>query len=118
MVSLIVLCTLIIVKKDGVLKNKYWITVRTEQIVLQGDVNQNQLFQMAVPLKLCISDPTYVNKVKMRLRGGSFFFNCRKFIYIFQPFVYNFSKKFTASRTHFGFTNIGSEMHSFRGTAI
>ena len=27
-------------------------------------------------------------------------------------------KKTTASQTHFGFTNIGSEMHSFTGTAI
>ena len=27
-------------------------------------------------------------------------------------------KKTSASQTHFGFTNIGSEMHSFRGTAI
>ena len=35
----------------------------------------------------------------------------------FQLFVYNFSKT-TASQTHFGFTNIGSEMHNFRGTAI
>ena len=27
---------------------------------VQGDPNQNPLFQMAVPLKLCISDPMLV----------------------------------------------------------
>ena len=41
-----------------------------------------------------------------------------KFVNIFQLFVYNFSKKTTATQIHFGFTNIGSEMRSFRGIAI
>ena len=35
----------------------------------------------------------------------------------FQLFVYNFSKS-TISKTHFGFTNVGSEVHSFSFTAI
>ena len=71
---------------------------------------------MAVYLKLCISDHILV-KPKCVLEAVVFF-NFRKFVFIFQLFVYNFSEKTSASQTHFGFTNIGSEMHSFRGTAI
>ena len=74
--------------------------------------------KMAVAQRRCILAPLLEKPAKMGLRGG-IFFNFRKFVYIFQLFVYNFSKrKTTASQTHFGFTNIGSEMLSFRGTAI
>ena len=49
----------------------------------------------------------------MCLKGSSFFFNFQKKIaYIFQLFVYNFSKKkkkTTASQTHFGYINVVSE---------
>ena len=37
---------------------------------------------------------------------------------LFQLFVYNFSKKTTASQTYFGFTNKASEVLSFRVIAI
>ena len=68
---------------------------------------------MAVPLKLGISDPMLV-KPKC-VREAVVFFNFRK---NFQLFVYNFLKKTTASQTHFGFTNMGLEMLSFKGIAI
>ena len=42
-----------------------------------------------------------VGKTEMR-------FDFQIFVYIFQLFVYDLSKKTTASQTHFGFTNIGS----------
>ena len=59
----------------------------------------------------------YVVKAKMNLRGGSFF---RK---IFNKQLKNVNKylkieKTANSQTYFDFANIGSEMHSFRGTAI
>ena len=71
---------------------------------------------MAVALKLCILDPKLV-KPKCVWEAVDFF-NFRKFVYIFELFVYNFSKKTTISQTHFGFTNLGSKMHRFRATAI
>ena len=58
--------------------------------VVQGDPNRNCLFQMAVTLKVCISNPMLV-KPKW-VTKGAVFFNFRKFVYIFQLFVYNFSK--------------------------
>ena len=70
---------------------------------------------MAVSLKLCISD--YVGKAKMRLRGGSFF-KFSKICLHFSAVCLQFFKSIIAYQTHFGFTNIGSEMHSFRDTAI
>ena len=42
-------------------------------VFLQGDPNQNFLFQMALQLKQIIFDPMLVDKVKIGLRGGSFF---------------------------------------------
>ena len=83
---------------------------------LQGDPNQNLKFVLAITLKLCISDPMLV-KPKC-VWEPSVFFNFQKFVYIFQLFVYNFSKKSATSQTHFGFTNLGSNMHRFRATAI
>ena len=71
---------------------------------------------MAVPLKLCIFDLTLV-KPKC-VWEAVVFFNFRKFVYIFQLFVYNFFKKTSTSQTHFGFTNIGSGMPTFRDRAI
>ena len=79
-------------------------------MLLQGDPNQNPLFQMAEPLKICISDPMLV-KLKCVLKAQVYF----DFSAICLQF---FKKKLTASQIHFGFTNIGSEMHIFRGTAI
>ena len=57
---------------------------------VQGDPNQYPLFQMAAPLKLCISDPMLI-KPKC-VWEAVVFFNFRKFVYIFQLFVYNFLK--------------------------
>ena len=72
---------------------------------LQGDPNQNFKCVLAITQKLCISDPMLV-KPKCVWEAYNFF--------DFQLFVYNFSKKLYASQTHFGFTNMGTEMHSFR----
>ena len=55
---------------------------------LQGDPNRNFWFQMAITLKLSISDPMLV-KPKC-VWEAVVFFNFRK---KFQLFVYNFSKK-------------------------
>ena len=50
---------------------------------------------------------------EMRLKIVHFFY-FYLFVYNYQLFVYNFSKKLFASQTHFGFTKMGSEVHSFR----
>ena len=56
-----------------IFEKKSFFHLQTTQ--LQGDPNQNPLFQMAVPLKLYISEFWhYIGKAIMRLRGGSFFF--------------------------------------------
>ena len=60
-------------------------------IKLQGDPNQNFPFQMAITLKLSYSDPMLV-KPKC-VWEAAVFPNFWKFVYIFQLFVYNFSKK-------------------------
>ena len=75
-----------------------------------------QPIQMAVLLKLCISHPILV-KPKCVWKAVVFF-NFQKFVYIFQLFVYNFSKQTTTSQTHFDFTNLWSKMHCFSATAI
>ena len=59
----------------------------------------------------------YVGKAKMSLRGSSFFFQLSK-IFQFQAVCLQFFKYTSASQTHFGFTNIRSNMHSFHSTAI
>ena len=54
-----------------------------------------------------------VGKAKTRLRGGSFFY-FQKFGYIFSCMIILFQQKpYTDSQTHFGFSNIGSNMHCF-----
>ena len=83
--------------------------VETRKSILQGDPNQNLKFVLAMILKVCISDPMLL-KPKC-VWEAVVFFNFRK---NFQLFVYNFSKKAFTSQTHFGFNNIGSEMHIFR----
>ena len=55
---------------------------------IQGDPNQNLSFQMAVTLKLFISDPMSV-KPKC-VSGTESFSNFQMFIHIFQLFVYIF----------------------------
>ena len=52
----------------------------------------------------------------MHLRGGSFSYFL-PFVYIVQLFVYIF-QKIIASQTHFGFSNMRSNMHRFSATAI
>ena len=81
--------------------------------ILQVDPNQNPLFQMAVPLKLCISDLMLV-KPKCVWEVVVFLKNCKQMT---ENFFENW-KKSTASQMHFDFTSIRLEMHSFRGTAI
>ena len=54
----------------------------------------------------------------MDLRGGSFFLkNCKQTAEKCKQIFEN-GKKTATSQTRFGFTNIGSEMQSFSGTAI
>ena len=56
----------------------------------------------------------YVGKAKRRLRAVEFFWkNCKQTAEKCKQI-----EKTTATQTHIGFTYIGSEMHSFRGTAI
>ena len=72
---------------------------------------------MAIFLKLSISDPMLV-KPKCVWEAVVFFLkNCKQTAEKCKQIFQNW-KKTTVSQTHFGFTNIGSEMHSFRGTAI
>ena len=73
---------------------------------------------MAVTLKICISDPTYIGKAKMGLRGDKLSCAVKYLFYIFQLFVCNFRKKYATSQTHFGFTSIGSNMHRSSATTI
>ena len=80
--------------------------------LLQGDPNQNLKWFLATTLKLCISDLMLVKPICVWEAYN--FFDFQLFVYNFQLFVYNFSKKLDASQTHFGFTNMGSEMHGFR----
>ena len=79
---------------------------------LQGNPNQSFPFQMAVTLKLCISDSMFV-KPKCIWEVTVFLKNCKQTA---EKCKKNWKKlkKTTASQTHFGFTNIGSEMHTFR----
>ena len=67
------------------------ILLRLRYTIIQGDPNQNCPFLRAITQKLSISDPKLV-KPKC-VREAVVFFNFRKFVYIFQLFVYNFSKK-------------------------
>ena len=72
---------------------------------------------MAVTLKVCISDPMLVKPKWVWALGGSFF-QFWKICLQFSAFCLQFFKKTASSQTHFGFANIGSEMHTFRVTAI
>ena len=79
------------------------ISVKTKNFIIIIDIKRGKVckyrmpqfknfrFQMSVPLKLCILDPLLV-KPKC-VWEAVVFFNFRKFVYIFQLFVYNFSNK-------------------------
>ena len=84
-------------------------------LFIQGDPNQNPLFQMAASLKLCISDPMLV-KPKCVWEAVDFLKNCKQTAENANKF--STINKTTAYQTHFGFANKWSEMHSFRGAAI
>ena len=62
----------------------------------------------------------YVGKAKMCFRSGSFFNVSWSFqqIEIYWWKIQLTLKKTTASQTHFGFTNLGLNMHRFCATAI
>ena len=94
----------------------FWERMNVFESIIQGDPNQNFPFQMAITLKLSSSDPMLV-KPKC-VWEAAVFFSILKFFFIFQLFVYNFSKKAATSQTHFGFINIGSKELSFGFTAI
>ena len=68
-----------------------WCNSKLGQTNLQGDPNQNSTFLTAITQKLSISDPKLV-KPKC-VWEAVVFFNFPKFVYIFQLFAYNFSKK-------------------------
>ena len=59
----------------------------------------------------------HVGKAKMCLRGGSFF-RFSKICLHFSAVCLQFFKKTATSQTHFGLTNIGSNIHRFSATAI
>ena len=73
---------------------------------------------MAITLKVCISDPAYVGKAKMGFRGGRVFLNNCKQKAENVNRLEKIGKKPAIYETHFGFSNIGSEMHTFRFIAI
>ena len=70
-----------------------------------GDPNQNCRFLRAITLKLCISDPILVKRKVVHFFLSSK--NCLHFS------VACLQEKSTTSETHFGFTNMVSEVHSF-----
>ena len=84
--------------------------------VLQGDPNQKLQLQMAVPLKLCIFDPMLV-KPKC-VQGVADFFKFSAACLQFSAVCLQFPKISATLQTTFGLYNMGSKMHSFRGTAI
>ena len=59
----------------------------------------------------------HVGKANMCLRGGRFF-QFSKICLHFLAVCLQFFKKSTAYQTHFGFSNIGSNMHRFSSTSI
>ena len=59
----------------------------------------------------------HFGKAKMGLGGGSFF-QFSKICLHFSAVCLQFFKKSATSQTHFGFDNIGSNMHHYRATAI
>ena len=78
----------------------YWTVSEKESVSATTDQIQNKYRMTQIKFLIsngCNSETNhlwpYVGKAKMRLRGGSFFFNFQKIVYIFQLFVYNFSKK-------------------------
>ena len=83
----------------------------------QGDPYQNSPFPRAVTQKISISDPKLV-KPKCVWVAVVFLKNCKQIAEKCKQFFENWKKKPTASQTHFGFTNIGPEMHSFRVIAL
>ena len=66
---------------------------------------------MAITLKICISDPMLV-KPKYVLEA-SIYFHFSADCLQFSAVCLQFFKKLYASQMHFGFTNMGSEMHIF-----
>ena len=74
-------------------------------IYIQDDPNQNCRFLRAITLKLCISDPILVKRKVVHFFLSSK--NCLHFS------VACLQEKSTTSETHFGFTNMVSEVHSF-----
>ena len=73
--------------------------------IIQGDPNQNLKFVLAITLKRCISDPILVKRKVVHFFLSSK--NCLHFS------VACLQEKSTTSETHFGFTNMVSEVHSF-----
>ena len=70
----------------------------------------------AVTSKVCIFDPTLV-KPKW-VWDAVVFFNFQKFCLHFSAVCLQFFKKNTTSQTHFGFTNMGSNMLTLEVTAL
>ena len=77
-----------LISREIWMTEKYWIFYT---VVIQGDPNQYFLFQMTVPLKICIFDTKLVKPKCVSEEVA--FFNFWKFVYILQLFVYNFSNK-------------------------
>ena len=78
---------------------------------IQGDPNQNCPFLRAITQKLSLSDPKLV-KPKC-VWEAVVFFQFLKICLHFSTVCLQFFKKTTTSQTHYGFTNMGSEVLSF-----
>ena len=95
------------------IKLKWYISTSTKYTFrtynVQGDPNQNLLFQFALSLKLSISDPMLV-KPKCVWEVEVFLKNCKQTAENVNKFS-KIEKKTATFQVHFDFTNIGSEMH-------
>ena len=83
-----------------------------KRTLLQCVPIENYQDEMAVALKQCIFDP-----MLMRLRGSSFF-SILKNVFTFFSGLFIIFQKTIGSQTHFGFTNMGSNLHSVSAAAI
>ena len=84
--------------------------------LIQGVQFEKSQKEIAKALKQCIFNLLLV-KPKCVWEVVRSFFQFSKICLHFQLIVYKFKKKPTASQTHFGFINMGSNMRRFSATA-
>ena len=80
--------------------------------ILQGDLFQILGFELALVLNWCIFDPKLIKPKCVRELAD--LYNFRKFVYIFQLLIYNFSNKLPPLKHILASpTYVGSYMHCF-----